>query len=150
MPLNRVKYAGVWLDHREAIVVLLNEVGESVSRISSNAEGHYRLKGESRSAMPYGPQDVACKDKMERRRMQQLHRFYRKIKDTLQGTDAIFIFGPGETKWELRKELKGPGHLNPRIVRVEPADKMTAKQVVAKVRAFFGSRASRWMPRELR
>ena len=148
--MKAVTYSGVWIDHREAIVVSISEKGESVTKIASNAESHHRLSGGARSRTPYGPQDVASEDRIEHRHMQQLHRFYGKVKNAICRADAIFIFGPGEAKWEFRKELKEPRALFSRIVGTEPADKLTDEQMVAKVRAFFGSHASRWMPRELR
>ena len=148
--MKAVTYTGVWIDHREAIVVSLNEKGESLNRIVSNAEGHHRLSGGARSRTLYGPQDVASEDRIEHRRMQQLHRFYEKVKEAICRADAIFIFGPGEAKWEFRKELKEHKALFSRIVGIEPAEKMTDKQVVAKVRAFFGGPPGEWGPRELR
>ena len=152
--MKAVTYTGVWIDHREAIVVSISNTGERVSRIASNAEGHYRLSGGSRSRTPYGPQDVASEDRIERRRMQQLHRFYEKVKKAICLADAVFIFGPGEAKWELRKELREPKSLFSKIVGIElcieRADKMTDKQVVARVRAFFEDNKRAWGPRALR
>ena len=49
----------------------------------------------------------------------------------------ILIFGPGEAKGELEKEIKKRKDLSVTIVGVESADQMTDKQIVAKVRKFF-------------
>jgi hypothetical protein len=46
------------------------------------------------------------------------------------------IFGPGEAKGELKKRLESKG-LGGRIVGVETTDKMTERQIAAKVRAYF-------------
>ena len=49
--------------------------------------------------------------------------------------DSILIFGPGEAKIEL--ENVGHETLRARIVGVETVDKMTDRQVAAKVRQRF-------------
>ena len=46
------------------------------------------------------------------------------------------IFGPGEAKGELKKRLK-KSKLDGRIARVETVDKMTDRQIAAKVREYF-------------
>jgi hypothetical protein len=46
------------------------------------------------------------------------------------------IFGPGEAKGELTKRLERID-LSGRIVSVETVDKMTERQIAAKVRRYF-------------
>ncbi|MCX6555193.1 MAG: hypothetical protein NTZ12_09310 [Candidatus Aminicenantes bacterium] len=46
------------------------------------------------------------------------------------------IFGPGEAKGELKKRLERDG-LGGRIAAVETVDKMTDRQIAAKVRKRF-------------
>ena len=47
------------------------------------------------------------------------------------------IFGPGEAKLELEKELNESKELRAKVVSVEAADKMTERQIAAKVRRYF-------------
>jgi hypothetical protein len=49
---------------------------------------------------------------------------------------SILIFGPGEAKDELQKQLEGQA-LGERIVGMETADKLTDGQIAAKVRQHF-------------
>jgi len=49
------------------------------------------------------------------------------------------IFGPGEAKKELKKEMGKHKALAVKIAGIESADKMTALQIVAKVKKFFES-----------
>ena len=49
---------------------------------------------------------------------------------------SILIFGPGEAKGELKKRLEGD-KLGGRIVSIETVDKMTDRQIAAKVRQHF-------------
>ena len=51
----------------------------------------------------------------------------------------VGIFGPGEAKIELKKEIEKSKELAGKIKKIESADKMTIKQITAKVKAFFES-----------
>jgi len=139
------KYAGIWLDHRKALLVYLisgrptfDEEPESVERLESNVERKVRLSRGSRSRKtPYGPQEIAVDGKLEDRIKRQLKQYYRSIIEKIEDTDRIYIFGPGEAKVELRKEIEKSKDFAGKIKQIESADKMTQKQVAAKVRAFF-------------
>ena len=54
----------------------------------------------------------------------------------LRDAESIFIFGPGEAKGELEKRLASKG-LGGRVVGIETVDKMTERQIAAKVRSTF-------------
>ncbi|MGD9112982.1 MAG: hypothetical protein PVI77_11530, partial [Desulfobacterales bacterium] len=74
------KFAGIWLDRREAFVVSLStsnisglENQEVIERIESNIERRVRLSGGSRSRKtPYGPQEISVDSKQEDRVKSQL------------------------------------------------------------------------------
>jgi len=48
----------------------------------------------------------------------------------------ILIFGPGEAKGELAKRIENAG-LSGRIAGIETVDKMTDRQIAAKVRTYL-------------
>lgn len=139
------KFVGIWLDHREAVIVYLldnqpftAENQETIERIESDIERRVKLSGGSRSRKtPYGPQDIAVDGRQEDRAKHQLRSFYQQIIQRLSDADRILIFGPGEAKIELKKEIEKTKQLAGRIKKVESTDKMTIRQVAAKVRAFF-------------
>ena len=54
----------------------------------------------------------------------------------IRDAESIQIFGPGEAKGELEKRLEHEG-LKAHILAVEAADKMTDRQIAAKVRERF-------------
>jgi hypothetical protein len=54
----------------------------------------------------------------------------------VRSADAIQIFVPGEAKGELKKRIERDG-LKAHILVVETADKMTDRQIAAKVREHF-------------
>lgn len=139
------KYVGIWLDHREAFVVSLvkdplfdDENTERIERIESNIERRVRLSGGSRTRKtPYGPQEISVDSKQEDRIELQLREYYKEILRTVSDADRILIFGPGEAKIEVKKEIEKSKQLAARIKKIESADKMTERQIAAKVRSFF-------------
>jgi len=131
------KYTGIWVDHKKAFMVLITGEEETCTIIESNVEGHIRLSGGSRSSTPYGPQDVSSERKIDERRKHQLKRYYEEIIRSIKDAQKILIFGPGEAKNELRKEMEKKKKLSGKIVGIEPADKMTEKEIRAKVKYFF-------------
>jgi hypothetical protein len=54
----------------------------------------------------------------------------------IRDAESILIFGPGETKGAVQKQLASKG-LSGRIVGIETVDKMTDRQIAAKVRQCF-------------
>jgi hypothetical protein len=134
---RKIMKTGVWIDHREAILVGLDGERDSTRVIVSGADKHVRLAGGSRSVAPWGPQDVAKEASRDRKLEQQLDRYYDEVAAGLRDAEAIFLCGPGEAKTELRKRLEGT-KVESRIVAVEAADKMTKRRLAAKVRSVFG------------
>jgi hypothetical protein len=52
------------------------------------------------------------------------------------GQNSVQIFGPGEAKGELTKRLEHEG-LKGHVLAIETVDKMTDRQIAAKVREHF-------------
>ena len=130
--------AGLWIDRRNAVIVSITDEGETIERVKSNVERKVRLSGGSRTAKtPYGPQQVAVEGKQEDRIKRQLREYYQEIIRRIQDANQILILGPGEAKIEIKKEIQKSRELALSKISVEPADKMTEKQIAAKVRQFF-------------
>jgi hypothetical protein len=100
-------------------------------------EKHTRLSGGSRSVTIYRPQDVASESTHDRRFENQLAGYYVRLIRTLRDASELLIFGPGEAKRELKKALQKQKGLRVTVVGIESADKMTERQIVAKVRGRF-------------
>ena len=131
------RYAGVWIDHEKACIVMISNGKGKVSTIKSNIAGHVRLSGGARSKSPYGPQDVASEKKVEEKRKHHLHDYYQEIIQNIRTADKILNIGPGEAKIELKKEMGKSKELSRKISKVEPADKLTERQLAAKVKDYF-------------
>jgi stalled ribosome rescue protein Dom34 len=131
---------GLWIDHREAVIVVLSKAREEIKRITSTAEKQLRRSGEP-SKGPFEAQEVPADDSREKEYSGQLAHFYDEIISYLRAAGSILIFGPGEAKGELKKRVEKDKN-DARIVAVETADKMTDPQIVAKVRNYFNHDAA--------
>lgn len=127
---------GLWIDHRKAVIVRLADGRESVEVIESGMEQHIRPSGGARSKLPYGPQDVMKEDGRERKFKLHLAHWYSVVAGKVQAADELLVFGPGVGKQEFCRHVEG-SPLADRIVGVEAVDRMTTRQIAAKVRGHF-------------
>ena len=128
--------AGMWIDHRKAIIVVVADEKEVVIEIRSNVEKQLRLSGGPRFKTEYGAQEAPPDDMQETEFTGHLNIYFDKVISCIRDADSIMIFGPGEAKSELQRRLQRI-RLSDRIVAVEKADRMTDRQVAAKVRRGF-------------
>ena len=130
---NMKAKVGLWIDHREAFIVVLTEKGEETKRIKSTVEKQLRRSGRSPSNESFEPQLVPADDTRERDYMGHLANYYDEVIACIGDAETILIFGPGEAKGELKKRMERD-KIGIRIVAMETADKMTQPQIVAKVK----------------
>ncbi len=130
------KEIGLWIDHREAILVVLTDRGEEIKHITSNIGKHIRYSGSSHSRTPEGLKEVTSEDQRDRKSGNQLNKFYDEVIAAIRDADSLQIFGPGEAKGELKKRIEHEG-LKAHILAIETVDKMTDHQISARVREHF-------------
>jgi len=127
---------GLWIDHRKAIVVTVTDKGEEIVLVISAVEKQRRRSGDSPLKGPYEQQQVPADDRRQRTFTGHLNVYYDAVIACIGDAESILIFGPGEAKGELNKRLKR-SDLGRRIAAVETVDKMTDRQIAAKVRRHF-------------
>jgi len=125
--------AGLWIDHREAIIVILTGGGEEIVHMISSSGKHIRYSGSSHSKTPEGLKEVTSEDQRDRKFGNKLNKYYDEIITLIRDADSIQIFGPGEAKGELENRLEHEG-IKGRILAIETVDKLTDHQIAAKVR----------------
>jgi hypothetical protein len=131
------KNAGVWIDHRKALIVRPGTAVDETTLILSNVEKHPERGGDSPLQGPYEAAQVPADDRRQRALTGELAKYYDAVITALGSCDNLLVFGPGEAKRELERRLakvKAAG----RRVALETADKMTDREAVAKVRDHFG------------
>jgi predicted DNA binding protein len=127
---------GVWIDHRKAVVVAMTGEGTTVNEVLSEVEKQPRRSGDSPLKGSYEAVQMPADDRLQSVMTEHLNIYYDAVIDCFGDTESIFIFGPGEAKNELEKRLEGR-NLGGHIVGIETVDRMTDRQVVAKVRQQF-------------
>ncbi len=127
---------GLWIDHRKAIIVAITDEGEEIELIISRVEKQLRRSGDSPLKGPYEYQQVPASDSRQRTFTGHLNIYYDAVIACIRDAESILIFGPGEAKGELRTRLER-NNLGERIEDIETVDKMTDRQIAAKVRQHF-------------
>lgn len=132
-------YLGIWVDHREAYFIWVDEKGEA--ELQHAAAEYPEARERTGRAMSgrtgvYG--GVAPHASVREKQQREARRFYETIFRAIRGAQKVYIFGPGQAKRELRKRLGQHKGFTGEIVAVESAQKMTEATMTAEVRQFFG------------
>ena len=122
------RQVGLWIDHKESILVIVTSQGEETKRIPSGMEKHVRFSG--------GAEAVSEEDIRDNKFAGHLSKYYDEVIASIGDAESILIFGPGEAKGELEKRLEHKG-LGGRVVGIETVDKMTDRQIAARVREHY-------------
>lgn len=125
---------GIWIDHRKTVIVSVTDKGEETSLITSDMEKHVRYSG--------SPQEDSAEDQRDKRFAGHLNKYYDHVISCIRDAESILIFGPGEAKGELERRLESEA-LGGRVVSIETVDKMTDRQIAARVRQHFPKRTQK-------
>jgi len=133
---------GLWIDHRKAVIMAVTDKGEEARLIISKVEKQLRRSGDSPLKGPHEKLQVPADDSRQKTFTGHLNIYYDTVIAAMRDAESILIFGPGEAKGELRKRLER-NNLGGRIVGMETVDKMTDRQIAAKVRQYFRENSGR-------
>ncbi len=128
--------AGVWIDHKQAIVVLVTEAGNEIKKIAFDIGQPVRSARSLRPKSKYKPNDYIAENRLGRKVENDLKDYYDDVITSLRGAEAILILGPGEAKGEFVKRINSK-KLFGGIVEQATADKMTDRQIAARVAEHF-------------
>ncbi len=129
-------HIGLWIDHKEAIIVGFADTWKIIEKIESNAEKQLRRSGNSPLDGPYESLRVPAEDRRQRKFTNDLNIYYDEVIDYIRQAKSILILGPGEAKDQLKNRFEVK-NLNDLIAGIETADSMTDNQIVATVRKHF-------------
>ena len=139
---------GIWIDHRKAVIVSASADGVRATTLESDVGPHARYSARAGYPTPDGPQGRRGEQKYEHRYDHHLDQYYDEVITQLGEPEALFIFGPGEAKLQLKERLSRSKALFERIVGVETTDRLTDPQIVAKVKKHYGIRRTSTSPRK--
>ena len=121
--------AGIWVDHKKAVIVSVSAGGVSVKTLHSEVGSHPHYAGSH---------EGGGEKKYEERHNEHLDKYYDEVIGLLGHPEALLILGPGEAKLQFKARLSHVTALATCRVEVEAADKLTDPQIVAKVKEHFG------------
>lgn len=128
---------GIWIDHRRATIVSIRGQEVATEIIESTAESRVRLTGGSPTGGS-GIPDGVPESRRDARIATQLDRYYSEIIANIGDAARIRVCGPGEARVELQKKIEGIRTMVGRLEAVEPCDKLTKAQFIAKVKEAYG------------
>ena len=128
--------AGVWIDHKQAIVVLITNAGQETKKFKSGMGRPVRPAGSPRATNPYTPNDFIADDRREQKLLNDRKKVYEEVLACIRGAGSLLILGPGEAKGEFSKHIKAK-KVRGLTVELQTTDKMTDRQLAAKVREHF-------------
>jgi len=119
--------AGLWINHRKAIIVTVTNQGEATRIITSDLEQQGAISGTA---------PISTADLRDRRIKEHLNRYYDQVIACIDQAEAILVRGPGEVMGDFRKRIAN-AQLDDRIISVELVDRMTVEQLRGAVRQSF-------------
>jgi hypothetical protein len=127
---------GLWIDHRKSVIVTFVNGSETTREIRSHIEKHFRFLPDAQANTSLSPHPPTAEDQRDRKFTDHLGKYYEGVILSIRDADSIWIFGPGEAKVELGKQLERE-NLGKRIVGIETVAYLTANQIAAKVRKHY-------------
>jgi len=123
--------AGIWLDHRRAVVVNFTAQGHRLEKFQSGLRMLLKDIDGSQQRSLFGTKSKGARGpKPAPAEKADLSAFLEDVAAAVQNADSIAVIGPGQAKSDLRTHLE-KWKLDDRIVSVEPAERMSDRQLVA-------------------
>jgi hypothetical protein len=126
----------VWINQNQAIIVRLDECGESIEEIAAGHSYAAHLNDDANGHVPFPPHSDASSER-ERGFYHHWDCFLEDVIERIGQAEAIWIIGPGEPKIELEKRLANHPSLHAHLRGVEPAETMSLMELMQHVRNHF-------------
>lgn len=136
-----INQTGMWIDGSKAVIITLVNGKERIDQVEAEVENPVHLYGEGDHGVRMGSRHLAPEKKFDERKKNQRDQYLDTVLDKVKSTDELYLFGPAETRVLLQHKIdseKAYKTLSGKLRAVEPADTLTPKQIVAKVKKFYG------------
>jgi hypothetical protein len=132
------KNIGIWIDSKEATIIELAGTKIITKTVRSGLTPKPRFEGEASRKTTRASIGFDYESSQKAHYENELSKFLKIISKEVKDADQLYIFGPAETGMKLEKtlihEIK-----NPHIMGVEPCDKISTPQKIARVKKFFAA-----------
>jgi hypothetical protein len=130
------KEVGLWIDHRRAVVVTLNDGNESVEHVEADFEKRGRFSTDMQPDSTGAQHIDMAEDKHQRHTLEMVNHYYESVATQVKDATELLIMGPGQAKVEFQKFLDSH-KFNGTVIGVEAVDNLSDAQIAAKVRTAF-------------
>ncbi|HEX4877922.1 MAG TPA: hypothetical protein VFV31_14690 [Chitinophagaceae bacterium] len=145
------KKTGIWIDQEKAFLVRIEGEGPPVlEKIKSEVESRIRIPGEGKVSARFGQSFIDDQEKKQHRQHNQREKFFKQVAKLVKGDDFIYLMGPGPAKEGLNNEIENDSTFKAKVILIEPADRMTQQQLIAKVETFFTDKLFYMLKRKLK
>jgi hypothetical protein len=138
-----IKKIGIWMDQSHALLIGYQKDQAVVLEVlPTGIESRPRLAGEGSDLTLVGPFPRRVNNQEKKKNnihSNQLKAYFHLLEKKLVGKEELLLMGPGVTKTHFFHHLQGDKHFSKLKIEVADADKMSEKQLLAKVKQKFSS-----------
>ncbi len=143
MESTAFKKIGLWMDQSHALLLgYADEKGVLLEDLPSAIVSRSRIAGEGSDTTLLGPSPGPASNNDKKKNnihSIQLNAYFHQLEKKLMDKEELLLMGPGVTKTHFFHHLQGNKHFSKLKIEVVDADKMSEKQLLAKVKRKFSS-----------
>lgn len=131
------KNVGIWLDTRQAVIIVLSNGEHAVRTIESNIDTSVHTPEESKKYGRFEGHYTTYEKNWANKKQAQTYEFLKTLLNEIEDSDAVVLFGPSIMKTIFEKEIKNNLNLVGKVAGVYDTASMTKNQMVARVKDFY-------------
>jgi hypothetical protein len=143
MESKAFKRIGLWMDQSHALFLgYADEKGVLLEDLPSAIVSRSRISGEGSDITLLGPSPGPASNNEKKKNnihSNQLNAYFHQLEKKLVDKEELLLMGPGVTKTHFYHHLRENKHYDKLKIEVVDADKMSEKQLLAKVKQKFSS-----------
>lgn len=123
---------GLWIDYRKTIIVSVMEKWEEIKKVVLVSEQYLQYSIDSNLKGSYSSLQIPANYIPQKIFQERINIYYDEVIASICDANSILIFGSNTAKDELKYRLE-MNKLGDRIVGIQTVDRMTERQISAKI-----------------
>jgi hypothetical protein len=141
MESTAIKKIGIWMDQSHALFLGCDkEEAVLLEDLPSGIVSRSRIDGEGSDSTLWGSSRSPASNNEKKKNnihSNQLNAYFHQLENKLMDKEELLLMGPGVTKTHFFHHLQANKHFSKLKIEVVDADKMSEKQLLAKVKHKF-------------
>lgn len=133
---NLTQY-GVFIDHSKAYVVGIDEKNELSAETYKAPLVNLHFAGEKTNKTGALGRTIDRQRKDQQRHQMEFQKFCKMITEKLKRANQIYVFGPSDAKFTLRKEIEEQKTLKGIYLKLATTDKMDKRAAIRTVKSYY-------------